>query len=61
MRELEVAREQRLVEFLAADPEAKQSVDVWGKAPGTFDVMQSLKDQFDPAHVLNPGRFAGRI
>jgi glycolate oxidase FAD binding subunit len=49
------------VSILAADPAAKRSVDVWGKAPGTLDVMQSLKDQFDPAHVLNPGRFAGRI
>lgn len=49
------------VTILAADPEAKRSIDVWGRSPGTLDVMQMLKDQFDPAHVLNPGRFAGRI
>ena len=49
------------VTILAADPEAKRSIDVWGRAPGTLDVMRTLKDQFDPAHVLNPGRFAGRI
>lgn len=49
------------VTILAADPEAKRAIDVWGKTPGTLDLMKSLKDQFDPARVLNPGRFAGRI
>ncbi len=49
------------VTILAASPEAKRSIDVWGRPPETLDVMQTLKDQFDPAHVLNPGRFAGRI
>ncbi len=49
------------VTILAADPEAKRSIDVWGRSPATLDVMQTLKDQFDPARVLNPGRFAGRI
>ena len=49
------------VTVLAANPEAKRAIDVWGKSPGPLDLMQSLKDQFDPARVLNPGRFAGRI
>lgn len=49
------------VTVLAANPEAKRAIDVWGKSPGTLDLMQSLKNQFDPARVLNPGRFAGRI
>jgi glycolate oxidase FAD binding subunit len=31
--------------------------DVWGPAPDAFAVMQSLKDRFDPAGILNPGRF----
>jgi FAD/FMN-containing dehydrogenase len=30
---------------------------VWGAGGATFDVMMSVKRQFDPRHVLNPGRF----
>lgn len=47
--------------ILAAVPELKRDLDVWGKPPETLDVMRALKDQFDPARVLNPGRFSGRI
>lgn len=47
--------------ILAADPDLKRDLDVWGKPPETLDVMRALKDQFDPSRVLNPGRFAGRI
>jgi FAD/FMN-containing dehydrogenase len=31
--------------------------DVWGPKGDAFAVMQSLKDRFDPAGILNPGRF----
>jgi glycolate oxidase FAD binding subunit len=31
--------------------------DVWGPKGDGFTVMQSLKDRFDPAGILNPGRF----
>jgi glycolate oxidase FAD binding subunit len=31
--------------------------DVWGPEGDGFVVMQSLKDRFDPAGILNPGRF----
>jgi glycolate oxidase FAD binding subunit len=31
--------------------------DVWGPKGEGFAVMQSLKDRFDPADILNPGRF----
>ncbi|MGA2796599.1 MAG: FAD-binding oxidoreductase [Thermoguttaceae bacterium] len=31
--------------------------DVWGPKADAFAVMQSLKDRFDPAGILNPGRF----
>jgi glycolate oxidase FAD binding subunit len=31
--------------------------DVWGPRGDGFVVMQSLKDRFDPAGILNPGRF----
>ncbi|HET8523133.1 MAG TPA: FAD-binding protein [Thermomicrobiales bacterium] len=49
------------VVVLAAPPAWKRSIDVWGTEPETIDVMRALKEQFDPASVLNPGRFAGRI
>ncbi|HEY4759763.1 MAG TPA: FAD-binding oxidoreductase, partial [Thermoguttaceae bacterium] len=31
--------------------------DVWGPRGDGFVVMQSLKDRFDPAGILNPGRY----
>jgi FAD/FMN-containing dehydrogenase len=31
--------------------------DVWGPKGDAFAVMQSLKDRFDPAGILNPGRY----
>jgi glycolate oxidase FAD binding subunit len=46
---------------LAAPPEWKRGIDVWGQTPQTLAVMQPLKDQFDPGRVLNAGRFAGFI
>jgi glycolate oxidase FAD binding subunit len=46
---------------LAAPPGWKQGIDVWGEPPETLSVMRSLKQQFDPDHVLNPGRFVGGI
>lgn len=49
------------VAILAAPPAWKQNVDVWGRPPETLDLMRTLKEQFDPARVLNPGRFAGHI
>jgi glycolate oxidase FAD binding subunit len=30
---------------------------VWGNTPGDLPLMQSVKNQFDPQGVLNPGRF----
>jgi glycolate oxidase FAD binding subunit len=46
---------------LAAPPEWKRGIDIWGPAPETLPVMQSLKEQFDPGRVLNAGRFVGFI
>jgi glycolate oxidase FAD binding subunit len=47
------------VTVLAAPSPWKIGLDVWGPPPPGFDVMRSLKEDFDPHRVLNPGRFAG--
>jgi glycolate oxidase FAD binding subunit len=49
------------VTILAAPADWKRGIDVWGKEPDGLDLMRSLKEQFDPHRVLNPGRFIGRI
>ncbi len=46
---------------LAAPPDWKRDIDIWGEPPGTLPVMTALRDQFDPGRVLNPGRFVGRL
>jgi glycolate oxidase FAD binding subunit len=48
------------VVVVSASPELKQGLDVWGPAPG-LQLMRAIKDQFDPAHRLSPGRFVGGI
>ena len=45
--------------ILTAPPSWKHGIDVWGRLPEGFDVMQSLREQFDPQRTINPGRFAG--
>lgn len=49
------------VAILSGPPQFKRGIDVWGKAPETLDVMNALKEQFDPERILNRGRFAGFI
>lgn len=39
----------------------KEKLDVWGAAEGTLPLMRQIKTKFDPARVLNPGRFVGAI
>jgi glycolate oxidase FAD binding subunit len=40
----------------------KDALDVWGPvAPEALAVMRRLKSEFDPAGILNPGRFVGGI
>jgi glycolate oxidase FAD binding subunit len=46
---------------LQAPPEVKAVVDVWGPAGKGFTLMRGLKEQFDPGHILNPGRFVGGL
>jgi len=40
----------------------KDAVDVWGPvAPEALALMRRLKSEFDPAGILNPGRFVGGL
>ncbi len=48
------------VVVVAAPPDLKRELDVWGPTPG-LSLMRSIKDQFDPGHRLAPGRFVGGI
>jgi glycolate oxidase FAD binding subunit len=41
--------------------EIKSKMDVWGSAGDALALMRSIKAQFDPTGVLNPGRFVGGI
>jgi glycolate oxidase FAD binding subunit len=45
----------------AAPPHVKEVVDVWGPPPPGLSVMTEIKRQFDPAGILNPGRFVARL
>jgi len=38
-------------------PEERRRVDVWGLPEATRRIMRSLKQRYDPARVLAPGRF----
>jgi glycolate oxidase FAD binding subunit len=44
-----------------ARPDVKRDLDVWGYQAPALDLMRRIKTQFDPAGLLNPGRFAGGI
>jgi glycolate oxidase FAD binding subunit len=59
LRVLAMARRGSLV-VSDAPPEIARTVDVWGPI-GALDVMQRLKERFDPHATLNPGRFVGGI
>jgi len=61
-RLVSLAREHRgHVVMLAAPPDLKEGVDVWGSPPPTLSIMREIKQQFDPKGLLNPGRFVGGI
>jgi glycolate oxidase FAD binding subunit len=46
---------------LQAPPALKQTMDVWGYPGNALEVMQKIKHQFDPKHLLSPHRFVGNI
>jgi glycolate dehydrogenase FAD-binding subunit len=45
----------------AAPTAFKGKIDVWGPPRADFGLMRRLKDEMDPNHILNPGRFIGGI
>ena len=45
---------------LDGPPEVKAAVDTWGPIPA-LDLMQRVKERFDPERRLAPGRFVGGI
>ena len=47
--------------ILRCPPEVKSKMDVWGSAGDALSLMRNIKAQFDPASVLNPGRFIAGI
>ena len=40
---------------------AKRGRDVFGDLAGALPLARELKRRFDPAGLLNPGRFAGHL
>jgi glycolate oxidase FAD binding subunit len=57
LRPLVEANGGKLVVLRHAQGESLTRRDVWGPKADGFAVMQSLKDRFDPAGILNPGRY----
>ena len=39
----------------------KKKVDIWGQSQSNYLVARRLKEQIDPAGILNIGRFVGGI
>ena len=48
------------VTLVAAPAGAKSGLDIWGPVPG-LALMRRVKERFDPARLLAPGRFVGGI
>jgi glycolate oxidase FAD binding subunit len=45
----------------AAPPAMKGKLDIWGTPPAAFPLLKALKAKFDPAGILNPGRYIGGL
>jgi glycolate oxidase FAD binding subunit len=46
---------------IAGDPRAWELVDAWGETPSALATMRGIKQRFDPAGTLAPGRFLGGL
>ncbi len=42
---------------LAARPGLAAELPVWGRPPANLELMRRIKAEFDPEHMLNPGRY----
>jgi FAD/FMN-containing dehydrogenase len=47
--------------LLHAPTMLKERLSVWGAKRGDFAMMRRVKNAFDPANILAPGRFVGRF
>ena len=47
--------------IFTAPAKLKQAIDVWGPATPAHALMRKIKQEFDPAGLLNPGRFVGKL
>ena len=47
--------------IVRAPLEVKRAVDVWGPAGDAVSLMRRVKQQYDPAGTMSPGRFVGGI
>ena len=47
--------------IFTAPAKLKQAIDVWGPATPAHALMGKIKQEFDPAGLLNPGRFVGGL
>ncbi len=47
--------------LLQAPKSLKQAVEVWGYSGNALSVMREIKQKFDPARSLSPGRFVGGL
>ncbi|MEA2719155.1 MAG: glycolate oxidase binding subunit [Candidatus Eremiobacteraeota bacterium] len=49
------------VVFDAMPPAARGLIDAWGPPPRSLPLMRTLKNNFDPHGLCNPGRFIGGL
>jgi len=56
-----VARAEGSVVVPQALLDIKEKLDVWGPVGDALPLMRRVKERFDPAGILNPGRFVGGI
>ncbi len=53
--------DQGYLSLLTAPTAYKKQLDVWGYNGNALEIMQKLKQQFDPKSILSPQRFIGEL
>jgi glycolate oxidase FAD binding subunit len=56
-----VEAEEGSLAVLHGPPEVRAGAEAWGAPGDALPLMHRVKEQFDPAALLNPGRFVGGI